>query len=55
MRANLLLQLRADMRCIGRQLWKTLEKTLLSGGRDGTDRALLKKHLLTTVGTTSLP
>ena len=32
---------RADMRYIGRQLWKTLEKTLLSGGREGAEwRAL---------------
>jgi hypothetical protein len=37
---------RADMRYLGRQLWKTLEKTLLSGGRDGADWALLKAQLL---------
>lgn len=28
---------RADMRYIGRQLWKSLEKTLLSGGRFGNE------------------
>jgi hypothetical protein len=28
---------RADMRYIGRQLWKALEKTVLTGGRQGAD------------------
>jgi hypothetical protein len=46
---------RADMRYIGRQLWKTFEKTLLSGGRDGADWALLKGHLLTAIGTAPAP
>jgi hypothetical protein len=44
---------RADMRYIGRQLWKTLEKTLLSGGREGADWVLLKGQLLTAIGTTT--
>jgi hypothetical protein len=46
---------RADMRYIGRQLWKRLEKTLLSGGREGTDWALLKGHLVTAIGTAPTP
>jgi hypothetical protein len=46
---------RADTRYIGRQLWKTVEKTLLSGGRDGADWALLKRHLVTAIGTAPLP
>ena len=37
---------RADMRYIGRQLWKTLEKTLLSGGREGLEWAALKTLLI---------
>jgi hypothetical protein len=41
---------RADMRYIGRQLWKNMEKALLSGGRDGADWALLKRHLVTAIG-----
>jgi hypothetical protein len=43
------------MRYIGRQLWKPLEKTLLSGGRDGADWALLKERLLTATGKTTIP
>ncbi len=42
---------RADMRYIGRQLWKMLEKTLLSGGRAGADWGRLREHLLITIGT----
>src|SRR4051812_6158006 len=42
---------RADMRYLGRQLWKTLEKTLLSGGSDGADWALLKAQPLKASGT----
>jgi hypothetical protein len=45
----------ADMRYIGRQLWKRLEKPLLSGGREGTDWALLKGHLVTAIGTAPTP
>ena len=37
---------RADMRYIGRQLWKTLEKTLLAGGREGPEWAVLKTLLI---------
>lgn len=37
---------RADMRYIGRQLWKTMEKTLLSGGRTGARWADLKTRVL---------
>jgi hypothetical protein len=33
---------RADLRYIGRQLWKTMEKTLLAGGRDGAEWSSLK-------------
>jgi hypothetical protein len=36
---------RADMRYVGRQLWKAMEKMLLSGGREGADWALLKDQL----------
>jgi hypothetical protein len=36
---------RADMRYIGRQLWKTIEKTLLSGGREGAEWTMLKAKL----------
>jgi hypothetical protein len=46
---------RADMRYIGRQLWKAMEKTLLSGGREGMDWAMLKSRLLATAGTTTAP
>jgi len=42
---------RSDMRYVGRQLWKGMEKTLLSGGREGMDWALLKGKLLTAIGT----
>ncbi|UPT88606.1 hypothetical protein HAP41_0000005850 [Bradyrhizobium barranii subsp. apii] len=35
---------RSDLRYLGRQVWKTLEKTLLAGGRDGTEwRALMDR------------
>lgn len=37
---------RSDMRYIGRQLWKTLEKTLLAGGRQGGDWRLLQGAFL---------
>jgi hypothetical protein len=46
---------RSDMRYIGRQLWKAMEATLLSGGREGVDWALLKGKLLTTIGTGPTP
>jgi hypothetical protein len=36
---------RADMRYVGRQFWKSMEKMLLSGGREGADWALLKDQL----------
>jgi hypothetical protein len=36
---------RSDMRYIGRQLWKAMEKMLLAGGRDGADWMLLKNTL----------
>jgi len=42
---------RADMRFIGRRVWKAMEKSLLSGGREGEDWALLKGQLLTAIGT----
>jgi hypothetical protein len=37
---------RADMRYIGRQLWKLLEKVFLAGGRKGSDWTHLKNHML---------
>jgi hypothetical protein len=37
---------RADMRYIGRQLWKVMETSLLSGGRKGADWTALKNSLL---------
>jgi hypothetical protein len=46
---------RADMRYVGRQLWKTLEKTSLSGGREGADWTLLKGNFLRAIGTTTAP
>jgi hypothetical protein len=46
---------RADMRYIGRQLGKTMEKTLLSGGREGADWPSLKGSLLTTISTAPAP
>lgn len=41
---------RADMRYIGRQLWKLLEKMLLAGGRKGSDWMDLKDLILLEVG-----
>jgi hypothetical protein len=38
---------RADMRYIGRQLWKTMEKTLLAGCRQGSEWKGLQTALLT--------
>jgi hypothetical protein len=46
---------RADMRYIGHRVWKMMEKTLLAGGREGADWALLKGHLLTAIGTAPAP
>jgi hypothetical protein len=46
---------RADMRYIARQLWKTIEKTLLSGGREGADWPSLKGRFFTTTGTAPAP
>jgi hypothetical protein len=46
---------RADMRYIGRQLWKTMEKTLLSGGREGAEWTMLKSSLLAAAGTRTGP
>jgi hypothetical protein len=37
---------RADMRYIGRQLWKAMEKTLLAGGRRGSDWSNLKNNIV---------
>jgi hypothetical protein len=35
---------RADLRYLGRRVWKLMEKTLLAGGRDGTEwRALMDR------------
>jgi hypothetical protein len=36
---------RADMRYIGRRLWRAMEKTLLSGGRDGAEWSEMKTKL----------
>ena len=36
---------RADMRYIGRQLWKTMEKMLLAGGRNGAEWQELQAQL----------
>jgi hypothetical protein len=36
---------RADMRYIGRQLWKSMEKTLLSGGRNGPEWSAMSDKL----------
>jgi hypothetical protein len=36
---------RADMRYIGRQLWKSIEKMLLTGGRDGAEWQQLRDHV----------
>lgn len=36
---------RADMRYIGRQLWKSIEKMLLTGGRDGAEWQELQDHV----------
>ncbi len=37
---------RADMRYIGRQLWKAMEKTLLAGGRQGNEWKQLQDRLI---------
>lgn len=37
---------RADMRYIGRQLWKTMEKMLLAGGRQGSEWGKLQDKLI---------
>lgn len=42
---------RADMRYIGRRLWKAMEKMCLSGGRDGAEWTRLKEHLVLSLGT----
>jgi hypothetical protein len=36
---------RADMRYIGRQLWKSMEKALLSGGRNGPEWSAMSDKL----------
>ena len=41
---------RADMRFIGRRLWKALEKTLLAGGRQGSEWRKLQDDLLNKEG-----
>lgn len=38
---------RADMRYIGRQFWKMMEKTLLVGGRQGSEWECLKSAVMT--------
>lgn len=40
---------RADMRYIGRQLWKTFERMLLAGGRQGSEWEDLIVELIRTV------
>ena len=37
---------RADTRYIGRQLWKLMEKTLLAGGRGGSEWSKLKDAIV---------
>lgn len=37
---------RTDMRFIGRQLWKAMEKMLLAGGRAGSEWSMMKDSLL---------
>ncbi|MGM3083806.1 hypothetical protein ACS2UT_27025, partial [Bacillus cereus group sp. BC311] len=37
---------RADMRYIGRQVWKVMEKTLLAGGRQGLDWRNLQDQVI---------
>jgi hypothetical protein len=39
-----------EYRAHGRQLWKAMEKTLLSGGREGSDWAVSKGQLLAAIG-----
>jgi hypothetical protein len=41
---------RADMRYIGRQLWKAMETTLLAGGRRGSEWAALQDRLIVGLG-----
>lgn len=41
---------RADMRFIGRRLWKAFEKTLLAGGRQGREWQSLQDNLLNKMG-----
>jgi hypothetical protein len=39
---------RADLRYVGRQLWKAMEKMLLTGGRNGTGWSEMKNKLVVT-------
>jgi hypothetical protein len=46
---------RADMRYIGRRLWRALEKTCIAGGREGKEWSSLADRLVTALSTESEP